>query len=479
MKKFLRIVLLVVVAIATAIAIFYAWTDWAGARHWKAVEAELRAKGEPVTIADIVPKPIPDEMNFSAAPIFAEMRTESDQSKWRISQIQNFRGGYRKGSSLLANAARSVDPKFNGSDADAAHVILTQMDKWKPLLDEVREAAQRPGTDWKINYSELVSALLVYEQPLMTLGQIFSTEARAYLELGDSEAALADFHLILNLSDRTSPPPFLISYLVQQAMVGLDIDAVKFGIERHVWTASQLEIIQHALGNIALRAKFIEALRVERTVFNDNLLRYNQRAAQGVAQPLDPDSDKQKVSFGDRVAAIAWKLHPAGWINEDRCAFSDDIQRLIQGLASENPYIPSDFMSPSVASPVGNFVTPFANLTIRVLPPLVPRALYYQIYIDEARTACAIERYRLVHGSLPPNLVALCPEYLSSVPLDLMSGNALLYRPGPGDSYVLYSVGWNQKDDGGSDQNTDHRRGNYFPHPPDTLDWVWKIGNPS
>jgi len=56
----------------------------------------------------------------------------------------------------------------------------------------------------------------------------------------------------------------------------------------------------------------------------------------------------------------------------------------------------------------------------------------------------------------PENLAALSPGFIAACPADLTTGQALKYRPSQ-DGYVLYSVGWNQKDDSGKDD-----------------DWVWR-----
>jgi hypothetical protein len=116
--------------------------------------------------------------------------------------------------------------------------------------------------------------------------------------------------------------------------------------------------------------------------------------------------------------------------------------------------------------------TPFTRMALPAISNTIPRTFWLQFQLDAARTACAIERYRLAHGTLPPTLDALCPEFLSKPTPDLVTGEPLHYRPGPGDSYVLYSVGWNEADDGGSniDPKSPNRKNS-----PDAVDWVWKI----
>ncbi len=62
--------------------------------------------------------------------------------------------------------------------------------------------------------------------------------------------------------------------------------------------------------------------------------------------------------------------------------------------------------------------------------------------------AFALAAYQRDHDRYPARLDDLAPKYLATVPGDLFSGKPLIYRP-EANSYLLYSVGVNGKDDGG------------------------------
>ena len=87
-----------------------------------------------------------------------------------------------------------------------------------------------------------------------------------------------------------------------------------------------------------------------------------------------------------------------------------------------------------------------------------------------ARVACALERYRLAHGEYPETLDALAPQFIEKLPHDIINGQPLHYRRTDDGKFVLYSVGWNEKDDGGTVVFTkggsavDREKG----------DWVWQ-----
>ena len=99
-----------------------------------------------------------------------------------------------------------------------------------------------------------------------------------------------------------------------------------------------------------------------------------------------------------------------------------------------------------------------------------------QTAVDEARVACALERYRLANGHFPEILNALVPQYLKELPQDIMDGQPLRYRRTEDGQFVLYSVGSDGVDNGGQ---LVARRRNWRGEPEPMWrsgpgDWVWR-----
>ena len=87
-----------------------------------------------------------------------------------------------------------------------------------------------------------------------------------------------------------------------------------------------------------------------------------------------------------------------------------------------------------------------------------------QTMVNEAQIACALERYHLAHGEYPETLDALVPQFIEKLPHDIIGGQPLHLSPHRRHGkFLLYSVGWNETDDGGiaSDKM-------------DQGDWVWE-----
>jgi hypothetical protein len=66
-----------------------------------------------------------------------------------------------------------------------------------------------------------------------------------------------------------------------------------------------------------------------------------------------------------------------------------------------------------------------------------------------ALTAVALEQFRAAHDQYPASLSDLTPNYLNAIPTDPFDGQPLRYRQ-QGKGYVLYSIGPDLKDDGGT-----------------------------
>jgi len=83
-----------------------------------------------------------------------------------------------------------------------------------------------------------------------------------------------------------------------------------------------------------------------------------------------------------------------------------------------------------------------------------------QTIVNEALIVCALERYRRADGEYPATLAALLPRFLEKLPHDVVTGDSLKYRQTADGRFLLYSVGWNEKDDDGDS---------------DKGDWVWPV----
>ncbi len=74
--------------------------------------------------------------------------------------------------------------------------------------------------------------------------------------------------------------------------------------------------------------------------------------------------------------------------------------------------------------------------------------------MDLARIGVALERYRKANSRYPTKLSDLKPKFIKKLPVDYYSEKSYIYKRSK-SGYLLYSVGTNQKDDGGRNLNTE------------------------
>ncbi|MBI3852430.1 MAG: hypothetical protein HY298_19410 [Verrucomicrobia bacterium] len=87
-----------------------------------------------------------------------------------------------------------------------------------------------------------------------------------------------------------------------------------------------------------------------------------------------------------------------------------------------------------------------------------------------AVTAIALKRYQMRRGTYPPDLIALVPEFISTVPLDPVDGQPLRYRLNADGTFLLYSIGEDGNDDGGDPRLPGDSKSRAWQL---GRDWVW------
>jgi hypothetical protein len=149
-------------------------------------------------------------------------------------------------------------------------------------------------------------------------------------------------------------------------------------------------------------------------------------------------------------------------------------QALLPIVGDRDQYISMDTMrhTEDMYETERQHLSPYNAIALMLCPHLryaSEKFVFVQSSVDLARVACALERYRLAHGVYPESLDALAPQFIAKLPHDVINGQSLHYRREAGGQFVLYSIGWNEKDDGGvvglyENGGIDK----------DTGDWVWR-----
>jgi len=469
-----RKVLFVLAALITLGALLFAEEDWRGARAWANYKRDREAKGERFDAARLFPPKVPDDQNFAMTPYFAPLfdlppevlrqplqfvtnvfdgipvvALQRDTNRERdlkpnlpVTAISNrFTWQYALATDLIVWAkafmgTNSPPPPAPVMDpVQAASIVLDNLKPCEPTLAELQSACARPSSRFNIPYEEwdnrrVQSAVMMHLAVFKQLYQILSLHAESEMVLGRTGPALDDINVMFRIDDGLKYEPLILSQLVRMICITYMLQPVGDGLAERRWSEAQLRVLQERLQKTDLIAATVQALHGERDIY---------------------------------VNLSSVKLYPGlrGWNRLEQL----HVNRAFQESVFPRIDLAARRISPSVnhsielafeKSEAGRGgVSALLHLNIiarRLIPGLanVPeKAALAQSGVDMAMVACALERFRLARGQYPEDLNALVPSFAAALPHDIINGQPLKYRRTDNGRFILYSVGWNEKDDGG------------------------------
>jgi hypothetical protein len=498
--KITRRILVCLAGLLTLTALFYAVENQRGKSSWLKFKRQWEAKGEKFDLQSLRAAPVPDEQNFAMTPVLARLLDYTydaarRHAEWRdtntmkqlpkLADLVGTRGQPTLGKAETATltdltgwfyALSQSNQTATPSVPDEARGILTALSRYDTNLNELAIASKRPYAVFPVHYEEGFFTLLPHLAVLKSYAQILQLRTVAHLETGAIDRALADTQLILRLGESLKPERFLISQLVRCALHEIASSTIWEGIARRRWNVAALRELQTAVEKIDLLEDFAPAMRGERALINEFLDKDRR------LELLSGDSTPPE---GEPAWGHWFKLVPRGWIHQNQLV----INRLYQEKALPLIDVKARRVFPhreiddefDKTTPY-NFV---AHLVFPALSKSSQKFAYSQTLIDQARCACAVERFYAENGKYPTALADLQPKFLASIPSDVIDGQPLRYRIVPagteGDKdsaataqVVLYSIGWNQSDDRGQvvmSKAGKRRQSN-------DGDWVWQHPGP-
>jgi tetratricopeptide (TPR) repeat protein len=510
----LRRTLFGLACLITLISLVYAEEDWRGWHAWQIFKQEWEAKGERFDFASVVPPPVPDEQNFALTPIVASSYLFIlDKNGHRISPLNtnvvnrlnmtavhnnagptNGTGNWQQFTmsdlSVWQNYYRALAVQTNefsvpSQPQSPAADVLQALSKYDSGIEELREASRLPSSRFPLNYdSESPSAILLpHLTALRTCSQTLQLRCLAELQNGQPEKAIADVKLALQLADKIHTEPFLISHLVRIRMVNLTLQPIYEGLAEHKWSDAQLVELDAELAKLDFLADYKLSMRGEMGCQGGEADRLRRHPEQ--LEGLNGMNDGEGGVINQLLPGkLVVHLIPTGWFyqNQLRCARVMVDYYLPVADVNRGTVSPAEFRRGNAALfAETKTATPFNMLERLMLPALgvVRKFACGQESVDLARVAIALERYRLAHGEYPKSLDVLAPQFIAKLPHDVINDQPLHYHRTSDPSsqrsdaasgqFVLYSVGWNETDDGGVVSLT--KKG-YLDI--STGDWVWR-----
>ena len=493
-----NVLIVVIIGLIALVALVYAEENWRGQWMWNKYRKGLEARGEDLDFKNFIPPTVGNDENFAATPLIRSLFPKNGWRPWESnytlaakmipSQSTNRNKGERSFLDLVAwemafNAVQS-DPetkstkKFQSdkldrqSRAGAAPSVLKGLECSAEVFEELREASRRLYSRYPITY-DLAYPWGIPLPHLSFVRQIsrqLQLKACAELAHGQSGKALEDTKFLFHMADSLKGEPFLISHLVGIECLQIAIQPVWEGLVEHRWSDGQLQELEKHF----LKYDFVTELkRVLRAEQAGSILVIDQvRQDRNLSELLDMVSSERASLFDSAFVQVFARIMPSGWYYQEQLDFC----RLFQGqfrdvLSATNQTVsPSQTKSRALAleKALGGNGAIHSLAAKILLSDLGKRVLQFakaQVAVDEAGIACALERYWMATGRFPETTEELVPRFLSRLPKDVLTGTAYKYRREK-SAFILYSLGWNEKDDHGVPGKT------YFDHTEG--DWVWQ-----
>jgi hypothetical protein len=386
----------------------------------------IHARGEPILVQDFqVNSNLPD----------------ADNAAWYYRQ---------------AKTAIQKTDLINGIQVDGIHQVSAQeiaaadgvAKREVVALRWLDSASQHPRVAWNVQPARpFINTLLPELNWARTMANLLATDAVSAHARGDDAQAIADVRNLHRLADAIQQYfPTIVSHLV-----GVGIDAL--GSNRARWLACDLSI---ATGSATTRPDAATP----------------QQVIDLIAELSD---EKQYVLAGRRcmigekasmLDATSSLLPSAKYVTPALCFCAirmlDFDEQVAQSMNEPDyPHVKAKIPNPVKPDPVFGPIDDLAHFSILsgILLPSLDRwcIMHFRGLTDRraALLALAIRLYRFDHhGHWPRSPDELTPKYLAAIPADPFSPNAspFRYKPDAAEGPIIYSVGEDGVDDGGSEQ---------------------------
>jgi hypothetical protein len=474
----------------TIIVFLYVEEDWRGARNWAATKTKWEVRGVSFDFNTYLPPPVPDDQNFAAIPLF-KMEPDALQrgNLAPLALNRAFAGNYNAETDShpitsgdwqhgkttdMAKFRQAVAAEYSATfpGRPLPNDLMEQFRALYPVLELLRTAnAARPFCRFEQNYKfdppyENYLGLITAQ---IMVSKFLTYDAVAALDAHNAERAWDDIRVNDKLVGGMMDQPIFVSGLVSIGMVAINLGSVYDGLSWHSWNDAQLAQIQRELSRIDFLTDYRRMMRGE--TIGVMIPAIDRIKSEWSVWLPDKNTGKEyKDSFPSlwangwidqwKVRSVDLNLTASTWVNPEARLFlpkaMEDYQAATERkLNGWTIYLPWNWLfRMGVTGPIFNASGKFAQM---------------QVWVDEARIACALERYRLAHGAYPSTLDALVSAYIDELPHDIMNGEPYHYSLKTDGTFLLYSVGWNQVDDGGKEVDepgTTHR--DYTKG-----DWVW------
>ena len=487
-------------AIAVVVVLIAAWLSISSVHSKSAVEHyrdQLRAAGEKLELNDVLPPHVdPDKSGL-------EFFTRAFNS---MGPVMNGMVGTNPppamsmvapGKAMVGWQQPEIISDFGSPGTNTWADLDQQLQLGSAVIDLLRQGAERPQLDFELDFKQGPDLQLPHLMKMKQAALLFSPAALADLHRGDAASAATNIHTMLLILNAWKDEPLLISQLVRIAMAHIAVAGQWEFLQGTNITDQQLAMLERDWTNAQFVQPMEQSLVMERVwgTRNIELLRSSNSPSSYYASVMGPGSSGGSGGSGDwldtlkdmrdsvkrKTSDTLWRV---SWSYDDELNVLRGDQVLIETMREvrtngffKNALADRDrkLAALGLNRPGTNWLrnhldddlTMLGAESVQSLERSIERVQMFEAARAMTITAIALKRYQLRHGTLPPDLHALIPEFLPAIPNDPVDGHPLRYRSNGDGTFVLYSIGSDGVDNAG-----DPTSGRLF-YWLRARDWVW------
>jgi hypothetical protein len=499
MNRHRKILTCIAVALGAAIVLAYIHHLWLR-ESMEGYIAQLKAQGEPMNLAQVLPPPVPPEQN--GADIFrkAVALLDADTSLLQTNYVFGMEMVARGKAMICWQQPDVRNVRATNSWQDIAAAVA-QNEKAYALLHQI---IAKPDFDFRIKYEKGAEDIDLNHLDLLEskrAAQRLEAAALCDLHQGDTASAVENLRTILALVKAMRAERLDVSELMRMAMADMAFAVNWEVLQSTNLTAEQLAELQKDWTSLNFIQSYENMLKMRRVLgcITADKWRSSESGLQNLLEPgvlgqtasSFSDSMAPPLSMRANIAARVfmwcyWWSYPdemqmlrgyqislaaarlAGTNYSFRTAIEDQRRKLEMIWTNESGKGWETIFDhgANVHQMLSSSVTPLTAILERVMMTETAKQM--------AITANALKRYQLKHGKYPPDLNSLVRDFISRIPRDPVNGQPLHYRRNADGTFLLYSVGENGRDDGGNPAlKPNFKSSDYYWLNSLALDWVW------
>ncbi len=299
----------------------------------------------------------------------------------------------------------------------------------------VRAAAAKSCFKYNTNWSNVDELEFPEAVKMLRCLRLFLLNSLLQAEKGNVDQAIDDCASVLRFAHLYLGEPFLLNRLIALALLRHQVFILNTLVSERKVDPGRIRYLLLLLESVPLRSTFPLVFEGERALslgFYFNIIKGNE--------------DIVETPFRTVNKPLSWVLRP---LVKAEVVYSFGLWDAIEpafrlpyyeSREARNRFIKKFKTTPWHYKIIGYLAPDFSAVFVKETDREADLAV--------ARVGLGCELFKGQNGRLPETLSELVPGILKDIPVDPYTGKSLIYNKS-GDGFIVYSVGSNEKDDGG------------------------------